>query len=145
MRSSVVSSPFWFAAWALLGLSFASVTTGCGYDCVAECDSVAELLAANGRNPETGLTGGMRATEVCDHPALQRAEDCRQCVDAMVEIYQFFNAEVGCDCPPENPSDEVAAYPVVGFDAECTLQTYAYTEEGCMAFASQPDDLEQCY
>ncbi len=136
--------------WAtrLVGVVVASLGAlgvGCGYDCVAECNNVSVLLAANGRNPETGDIGGMRAEEVCEHDRIRGAEDCRQCVDAMVDIYRFFHAEVGCDCPPESPTEEERAYPVTGFDAECVPQTYPYSVEGCAAFAEQPEDLEMCF
>lgn len=129
-----------------LGLLFATHIVGCGgFDCASECENVAVLLAANGRNPETGTVGGMREDEVCTHARIVGAQDCRQCVDAMVEIYRFFHPEVGCDCPPENPTEEEEAYPVVAFDDQCVQRTYPYNVEGCAAFANQPEDLEQCF
>lgn len=129
-----------------LGLGALFAATGCGgFDCTTECENVAVILAENGRNPETGMIGGMREDQVCTHDRIAAAQDCRECVDAMVEVYRFFHPEVGCDCPPENPTEEEENYPVIGYDEQCVQQTYPYNVEGCEAFANQPDDLEQCF
>lgn len=66
------------------------IATGCGYDCVAQCEgATARTIAQQGYNPDTGETGGMDEDTVCDIPEIQEASDCQACYEAFADVYRL--------------------------------------------------------